>query len=746
MARLFSIKLVLLTLISFNVQSQFSKSSNHDLVTEEKRSLKGYWGDFNNDGYPDIYVVNEGYSTNSLFKNKGDGTFEKCMTGDIATDVIDASKAYWVDYNNDHFLDLFVMGGTEVNILYENNHDGSFTKITDLPINTIGGSCSSWSDYDKDGDLDVAIGQPNSLFINDGSGNFIEPPSNGFSETTNASSDMTWVDINDDGNPDLYVTNFSTTHSLFFNNGDGTLTENFSYAMVTESYNAENQAWGDYDSDGDLDLFIGNYDGNVLFEQVMVDDYHRISANSSNLLITDYYEYVEGSNWGDYNNDGELDMFMATSTNSNLLFRGSSSSFELIDSDTLQHSDNASYSANWSDINRDGHLDIFSAVADYEINPAPTDRNYLYINNGDSNHNWLSVNLLGTDNNSFGLGAKINAFINGEIQTRSLLSNGFGSHDYKAHFGLTSNIGFDSLVVEWPTGKSQKIENLLANQFIQIKEDSTYLKPAEITGLALDYYNNAVELSWTNNSEYQNHLIYRSLPETNTYDIYDTISGGDQSYIDDNFEENIIYDYKVVSTSSTNFSDYSEEVSVLTKLYKPHIESVSKSSNSINVYWVDNSIYSSQFVLEYSLNPDFDEFDFTTSSDTNVSISNLAPNTTYYIRVKALSSDAESWYSDIEIVTTDVVTDVIEPSNLISFKIYPNPTQENITMNVESNMPYTISILNTLGKTIIKKKEIYTTTTSFNLSHIPDGTYIVVLSSSSDTEVKKFIKSSRIYK
>src|SRR3954453_10496939 len=169
------------------------------------------WGDFNNDGFVDLYVNVINSAASLLYSNNGNGTFTQLTTPSGAVDVGTSFGAAWADYDNDGFLDLFVaVNGSLNDWLYHNNGNGTFTKITTGPIVSSGGNGNncSWGDYDNDG------------FI------------------------------------DLFVANSDQNDFLYHNNGDSTFTRVTTGAIAEKPGNSQGGSWGDYDNDGLLDLFI----------------------------------------------------------------------------------------------------------------------------------------------------------------------------------------------------------------------------------------------------------------------------------------------------------------------------------------------------------------------------------------------------------------------------------------------------------------------------------------------------------
>ena len=170
---------ILLLMFSVSFAQTFTKITTGDIVNDGGDSYGSSWIDFDNDGYLDLFVINGRDSipmNNFLYHNNGDGTFTRITTGDIVNDGGNSYSSTWGDYDNDGYLDLFVANSVQ-NFLYHNNGDSTFTKITTGSIvNDVGNSIGqSWCDYDNDGDLDLFLAnnnENNALYSNNGDGTF----------------------------------------------------------------------------------------------------------------------------------------------------------------------------------------------------------------------------------------------------------------------------------------------------------------------------------------------------------------------------------------------------------------------------------------------------------------------------------------------------------------------------------------------------------------------------------------------
>src|SRR5262245_9785459 len=245
-------------------------------------------------------------------------TFTKITEGPVVNDGSNSTGASWADYDGDGFLDLFVASGNQTpqnDLLYRNNRNGTFTQITSGDIVTAGGSSigGAWGDYDNDGGPDLFVanrqGENNFLFRNDGNGTFTKITTGNIVTDGGDSNSCSWVDLDNDGDLDLYVINFSQADFLYLNNGNGTFTRVTSGPPVTDVSFSISGAWADYDNDGDLDLFISNgrNQNNSLYRN---DGNGAFTKITSGAIVNDGGNSI-GCSWGDYDNDGNADLFVA---------------------------------------------------------------------------------------------------------------------------------------------------------------------------------------------------------------------------------------------------------------------------------------------------------------------------------------------------------------------------------------------------------------------------------------------------
>lgn len=306
-----------------NGDGSFTKIRTGSVATEGGNSAAAIWGDYDNDGFLDLLVTNPGADFSSrpnfLYRNRGDGTFQKITSGRLVTDSKTAFDATWADFDRDGQLDLFVPDyGKNSNTVYRNRGDQTFERFGAPPITSQGGYsvASAWSDYNNDGwiDLFVANGpaRDNFLYRNGPGGKFTAVRTGPVPNDLSNSLGTAWGDYDNDGLPDLFVCNgFVLTvenNFLYHNDGGGNFTKINSGSIVSESGSFGSCAWGDYDNDGYLDLLVTETLGkpNRLYHNNGDGTFAPITTGS---VVTDI-GVSRSCAWADYNNDGFLDLFI----------------------------------------------------------------------------------------------------------------------------------------------------------------------------------------------------------------------------------------------------------------------------------------------------------------------------------------------------------------------------------------------------------------------------------------------------
>ena len=498
--------------------------------------------DFDIDGHLDLYIVNathipppldgaanqtEDLPQNKLYRNIGNGTFT-----DVTHKAGVADPGYGVgcaaaDVNNDGYPEIYVTNYGR-NRLYHNNGDGTFTDVTQkagVGDERWGTSCT-FLDYDLDGDLDLYVvnymkftiaenrwwetrgirtycsptdqivgshfvSEPDILYRNNGDSTFTDVTENAGISHRALGLAVAVGDYDNDGYPDLHIANDMEADLLYRNNSDGTFTETADLTGTGYDGNGfpgsgMGSAFGDYDNDGHLDLVVSNA------SNLPVVLYH----NESTAFFTDA-SFISGIGtvtlpyfkWAveffDYNNDCLLDLFVAnghlqenislfsdsTYPQADLLFRNTrqpDGTHRFTDASTevglTQLPKKVSRGAAFGDYDNDGDIDIFLNNS----NQLAT----LLRNEGGNNNHWLTVQLIGTQSNVSGIGTKI--FLKtGELSLFREVRSGasyLSQSDLRVHFGLGKEPEIDTLEIHWQSGRKDQFSHLKSNQILRIKE------------------------------------------------------------------------------------------------------------------------------------------------------------------------------------------------------------------------------------------------------------------------------------
>ncbi len=446
------------------------------IVADRRQSGGGFFVDLVGDGYLDLFVANGNLSNepNALYRNLRQGGFVRVTTGAVVNDGGSSIGGTFGDFDHDGRLDLFVTNRANFgNFLYRGLGDTLFAKTTTgSPVTDIANSnMSSWVDYDRDGNLDLHVvnfSGNDFLYRNSGPPSFTLARIDTTAITSGAEFSIpgAWADVNGDGFDDLFVGNAGGQNDYVYRNQGGGF---FTRAVLADGLSTLGGSFGDYDNDGHLDLVVAHYQGqtNTL--------YHNAGAPSFTLTpvasaVSSAAGSWVGTAWGDYDNDGALDLFVAQDGGSSALFRnGGPPGYALtriLTGPVATDAGNA-FGAAWGDYDRDGQLDLF--VTDRLANG-----NRLYHNQGNANH-WLTVRCAGTASNRTGIGARVrvDATIGGVTrrQLREVTSQtGYNSGNLDQHFGLGDAAVADSVVIEWPSGRRDTWASMSVDTLVVLTE------------------------------------------------------------------------------------------------------------------------------------------------------------------------------------------------------------------------------------------------------------------------------------
>lgn len=490
------------------------------------------WIDYDQNGLLDLYLVNGARTKmyqparplrSALYRNNGDGTFTdvttKCGVG--AEGLFGMGVAVG-DYDNDGFPDLFVLGYGRC-ILFHNNGDGTFTDVSaHAGVENLGrwASSAAWFDYDNDGRLDLVIanyvdwspernfycgdrgpgmrsychpddfhGEPPTLYHNNGDGTFadVSKPSGVGLKGGNGLGVVTF-DYDNDGWQDIFISNDHMPNFLFHNNRDGTFREVAYLAGVAVSGDGQFEAGmgtdaADTTGNGRLDLVVAHLDMQLArLYQNMGDQTFDDATFRSKLSYSTYHLSGFGTRFMDYDNDGARDLFMANGhvldniqlyhadtqyAEPKLMLRNTGLGiFENV-SDRLGPDfqlPRVSRGAAIGDFDNDGDLDILVN----NVGQAPQ----LLRNDGGNANHWLELLLIGTRSNRDGVGARVKVSA-GDLDLYEQRKGGMSyqsAQDPRLHFGLGQRLSINAIEVLWPSGIVTKLSNLKSDQIIAIKE------------------------------------------------------------------------------------------------------------------------------------------------------------------------------------------------------------------------------------------------------------------------------------
>jgi hypothetical protein len=451
-------------------------------------------GDYNNDGYVDLYVIRGDVGPNLLFKNMKNGTFQEvgASAGVNVTGARGSGPAF-ADWDGDGWLDLLI-GGIETTTptLFRNLGNGTFQNVTATSgvSYTDDTFSSTFGDYDRDGDIDIFMthwGAPQimygHLWRNNGTGTFtsvdtlagfVEFGPNLFENLFTAN----FADINNDDWPDLLLASDFGTSEIYRNDVDGTFT--CVTTPVIYEDNGMGAAVADYDADGDLDWFVSSiYDTCGCFRTG-----NRLYRNSGTGTFTDVTDAAGvrvgywgwGSTFVDLDNDGHLDLFHVNGWGppfeqdpARLFMSDGDATFtEMAGLAGVAHTGRG-LGVSCFDLERDGDLDLFIA----NNSGAPV----LYRNAGGSNK-YLTIKLKGNAPNTEGIGARVLVTIGATTQMREIKAgcNYVSQDPAEAHFGLGNATVVNQVRVEWPNGQVTTVNNVPVNHYWVISQSG-------ITGL-----------------------------------------------------------------------------------------------------------------------------------------------------------------------------------------------------------------------------------------------------------------------
>ena len=503
------------------------------------------WGDYDNDGDPDLFLVNfygsilEPIPDNAekgrpaLYRNEGNGRFTDVSKRAGLDKASFGLAAAWGDYDNDGDLDLYLTNYGP-NLLYRNNGDGTFTDVTaQARVGDSGFSAGcGWGDYDNDGDIDLYVATyvkfkyraedaaiisqqygseipytinpssyppaSNRLYRNNGDGTFAEvAEAAGVANPDGRSLGVVWFDFNNDGLVDLYVTNDVSANGVYRNLGDGSFADIGASSLAADYRGAMGMAVGDYEHDGDFDLFVTHWiaQENAFFENRIVGGFSD-EQGKPRLFFTDEADMLGGlgqislnmvgwaTGFADFDNDSNPDLWIVNGH-----------TLEMADDNTLlqpqrmhlfHHEPGRGFievgqqaapvlakpvvgrGGAQADYDGDGKIDI--AVMVHSGVPL------LLHNTSTGDGHWLALRLRQSGGNTYALGARVTVRTGELVQTAQVGAEGsyLSQHHSDRHFGLGPATQIDELTIYWPDGAVEKHQDIESDRLLTFKHVADY--------------------------------------------------------------------------------------------------------------------------------------------------------------------------------------------------------------------------------------------------------------------------------
>jgi hypothetical protein len=464
-----------------NGNGTFTEASAQAGVDFRGWGMAAAWGDYNNDGWIDLFVTC--YGENVFYHNNGNGTFtDKTKETKLSGLQGFWESAAWADFNRDGFLDLHVCG--YVKYIYQEGQKATLQYDVEVPASL------NPSSFEPERNL---------LYRNNGNGTFIEMAAKaGVANPQGRSMSAAWCDFDEDGWPDLYVANDVSDNVMFRNLGNEKFEDISHAAWVADYRGAMGLGVGDWDGDQDMDIFITHWiaQENALYSNLR-SQLQEMKTASNALRFMDEADRnglgqiaLDFIGWGtsffDYNNDGKLDLFVANGSTfqqkekpwllepmSYQLFwnRGAKDGFYEVGavSGEIFQRQYVGRGAAFGDYDNDGDVDVFIVE-----NCGP---GMLLRNDGGNQNHWLAVHLQGRKSNRQAIGARLRVVAGEAVQIRQIgvQASYCSQNSLIEHFGLGKITQVDTLQIIWPTGRQQVLHNIAGDQVVKVVEGENVL-------------------------------------------------------------------------------------------------------------------------------------------------------------------------------------------------------------------------------------------------------------------------------
>ena len=447
------------------IQQPISTSGGYDLTVVDMN------GDFLDD------IVSVSSTKVYIYHQLNGGGFDPEV--DLSTPAADFLPGWSMaaaDFDGNGYTDLLYGSGSGVTFMKANSTGTSFTELSGPQY--VFSQRSNFADINNDGDLDAFVChdvEPNVYYINDGSGNLTFNQGGLGDYASGGNYGSIWIDYDNDGDLDMFIAKCGgetarRMNQMLTNNGDGTFTENAAAIGIADPMQTWSSSWGDYDNDGDMDLFVGASSGT-----------HKLMENNGNGTFSDATGasgVLSVSTTGhenvsyDIDNDGNLDII-----GNGVIFYGNGDlTFSEFDSNQLNYKNGS-----FGDLNNDGFIDAYY-------------NGTIYYNNTTSN-NWITINTVGTTSNINGIGARVEIETDSGTQIRDVRSGeGFEfMSTLNTHLGIGQETSIISLTIRWPSGLIDQILSPAINQAITVTEGENPLSVQDVELLDISIHPNPVK-------------------------------------------------------------------------------------------------------------------------------------------------------------------------------------------------------------------------------------------------------------
>jgi hypothetical protein len=763
-------------------KSYFKKITALDVAPDDVNSSQFTgWVDFNADGFEDLYFGSM-FAPQLMYAGNGTGAFARITTSTLSTISFQQRTSTWGDYDNDGDLDVYVTTASEGH-LYRNDGAGVFFEKVSFNPETGESNGAAWVDYDNDGWLDLSVvysSKPTILFHNNKDGSFTRVTANNPIVADSGFSGIYWCDYDNDGWQDCLVIAYGDNSVLYHNNGGGKFNRVTDAGTLPSGYSSISVSWADFDADGDFDF--------ALTRNTEADEIYENKGNGKFALlqtvITEARLMSNTSSWGDFDNDGNIDLMIAGQRGYGLFRNTGNKTFERVTSDLSLAETTTGISVAWGDMNKDGFLDLAAARTKAD--------NLILKNNGNANH-WISLKLVGTKSNRAAIGSRVSIKAGGKWQHDYISSQtgSRGQNSLPAEFGLAGAVAIDSLVINWSGSGRQVLVDVAADQFKTITEpifenspvlstaernvsngkadltwtdpsttetgfiversisnrnlfkkvtvtaagvvsfsdsptvegDSVFYRvltlsadggsiPSNVKGLlypinkpgtvvAVVQSNNSILITWGDQSSVETSFeIERSLDvATPAYTVIKSAVANSTSFTDDQTQEETAYLYRVNTKKGSITSEYTAPATAKSKLLKPTNVALALSSSQAALSWTDNSSKETAYIIERSAedNLHFEKIGETAANATSFSDASPLFDKVVYYRVKAKSATSESAYSDEKQIVVTGIESIAD-----DIHVYPNPASERLVITNHTQFTSDVEVLNDLGLRMFK--------------------------------------------